>query len=279
MSTSDYCFDTERVPDFAALCERFKGKTLRSPYRSTVPLLSLVEHSAHQWHALLKSWGAPADATIHFEYCVPSAKPGSNPSQTDVMLTSDFTVWAVEAKWTESRYETVAKRLTKQPRYKTIAEGLSRREADLVDAKVTVKGWLQHLNRFATHSLQLEDVSDVVYQVLHRAASACAVATEHGRVPHLIYLHFHPSPLKSSATTKQYFSDLGDLHVLLGSPTDLKFAVVEVPIQPTKAFESIKDLDKSLPATSERVTEALRQGGLFIFGTPITMRIGDSAGS
>jgi hypothetical protein len=69
------------------------------------------------------------------------------------------------------------------------------------------------------------------------------------------------------------------LHVLLGSPTDLKFAVVEVPIQPTKAFESIKDLDKSLPATSERVTEALRQGGLFIFGTPITMRIGDSAGS
>ena len=259
MNSSRYCFDTEGVPDFAALCERFAGKPLQSPYRSTVPLLSLVEHSRDQWNALLQSLGAPTDAKVHFEYCVASAKPGGNPSQTDALFTSDSTVWAVEAKWTEPRYETVAKRVSKP-------------ESDGADPLVTLNGWLKHLNRFAAQPLQAKDVSDVVYQVLHRAASACAVATANGGVPYLVYLHFHPSPLKNSATTSQYTSDLWDLHALLGSPANVKFAVVEMPIQPTSAFESIKDLDKGSRASSVQVLKALRDGPLFIFGTPIIAR-------
>jgi hypothetical protein len=264
MNSSRYRFDTEAVPDFAALCERFTGKTLRSPYRSTVPLLSLVEHSPQQWNELVKSSGAPTNATVHFEYCVASPKAGGNPSQTDALVMSDSNIWAVEAKWTEPRYETVAKRLSKP-------------ESDGADPKVTVDGWLKHLNRFAAHPLQVEDVKDVVYQVLHRAASTCAVATTQGCIPHLIYLHFHPSPLKTSATTDQYISDLRHLHTLLGRPASLKFAVVEMPLQQTKAFELIKDLDKRSPETSVQVSAALRQGPLFTFGTPTTTRIGHSA--
>ena len=261
---SRYCFDTEAVPDFVALCEQFTGKPLQSPYRSTIPLLSLVEHSRPQWDALLESWGAPANATIHFEYCVASAKPGGNPSQTDALLMSDSTVWAIEAKWTEPRYELVSKRL-------------SRQESDGASPQLTVNGWLEHLHPFAARPLQVADVTDVVYQVLHRAASACAVATAHSCAPHLIYLHFHPSPLKSSATTGQYISDLGRLHALLGNPATVRFAVVEIPLRPTRAFELIKDLDKRSRATSAQVSEALRHGPLFTFGTPTTTPIGDSA--
>lgn len=264
MNSSPYHFDTEAVPDFAALCGRFAGWPLQSPYRSTVPLLSLVEHSPQKWNALLKSWGAPKDATVYFEYCVASAKPGGNPSQTDALLISDSTAWAVEAKWTEPRYETVAKRVSKP-------------ESDGADPLITLNGWLQHLNRFAAKPLQAKDVSDVVYQVLHRAASACAVATAHSCLPYLIYLHFHPSPLRNSATTDQYISDLCRLHALLGSPPNVKFAVVEMPIQLTTAFELIKDLNKRSRATSVKVSEALRHGPLFTFGTPTTTRIGDSA--
>jgi len=259
-----YCFDTEAVPDFAALCERFTGKALRSPYRSTVPLLSLVEHSPQQWSELLKSWGAPPDATVHFEYCVPSPKPGGNPSQTDALIISDSNTWAVEAKWTEPRYETVAQRVSKP-------------ESDGADPNVTVEGWLKHLNRFSAQPLQVEDVKDVVYQVLHRAASACAVASAHACTPQLIYLHFHPSKRTNSATTDEYVSDLRHLHLLLGRPANLKFTVVEVPLQPTKAFEIVKDLDKRSRDTSVHVSAALRQGPLFTFGTPTTTRIGDSA--
>ena len=263
MNASGYCFDTELVLDFAALCKRFAGKPLQSPYRSTVPLLSLIEHSSQRWKALLKSLGASTDLTIHLEYCVASAKSGGHPSQTDALFISDSTVWAVEAKWTEPRYDTVAKRVSKP-------------ESDGGDPLITLNGWLNHLNRFAAQPLQASDVSDVVYQVLHRAASACAVATARSCLPYLIYLHFHPSPLKSSATTSQYITDLGRLHSLLGSPRNLKFAVVEMPIQPTTAFESIKDLSKRSRTTSVKVSEALRHGPLFTFGAPTTTRIGTS---
>jgi hypothetical protein len=173
-------------------------------------LLSLVEHGQQQWRELLHSWGAPEDSAVRFEYRVDSPKAGGNPSQTDALLISSFAVWAVEAKWTEPQYETVAKRLR-------------RLEADGADPRTTLKGWLRHLNLFAARPLHVEDATGVVYQVLHRAASACAVAATLDCKPQLIYLHFHPSLVRSSATTVQYISDLGHLHSVLGSPADVTF--------------------------------------------------------
>ena len=260
MKKSYYHFKSEAIPDFPSLCARFAGKPLQSPYRSTVPLLSLVQHSQQQWNALLDSWGAPHDAPVHFEYCVNSPKPGGNPSQTDALLMSSSTVWAVEAKWTEPRDKTVAKRLSKP-------------EDDGADPRVTLNGWLRHLQPFAAHPLRIEAFGDVVYQVLHRAASACAVATAKRLRPEMVNLHFHPFQLENSTTTAQYVSDLTHLHILLGSPAGLVFRVVELPLEPTAAFESIKGADKHSPATSARVVEALCQGPLFTFGAPTTKQI------
>jgi len=256
MNASRYCFDTVPVPNFAALCTRFAGWPLRSPYRSTIPLLALVERGRSHWMSLLESMGAPTDGTVHFEYCVPSPKAGGNASQTDALLMSDSAVWAIEAKWTEPRYATVAKRLAK-------------RESDGADSRHTLKGWLRHFQPFVTHPLHVNDFKNVVYQVLHRAASACAVATAKGCKPHLIYLHFAPSPLRSSATSDQYVDDLRHLHSLLGRPADLKFSVVDMPIQTTSAFDRIKDLDKRSRATSALVSDALLEGPLFTFGDPV----------
>ena len=45
MTTPRYCFDTKPAADFSALLAHFTGKRLQSPYRSTVPLLDLIEHS------------------------------------------------------------------------------------------------------------------------------------------------------------------------------------------------------------------------------------------
>jgi len=157
MSMTKYCFDTEPVAGIVELCQRMTGKALQSPYRSTVPLLSLVEHNQPEWHSLSALWGAPPDCTVHFEYCVASPKPGGNPSQTDALLMSDTTVWAIEVKWTEPRYETVEKRISKP-------------ELDGADPRTTVDGWLKYLQPFATRYLRVDDVLDVVYQVLHRPA-------------------------------------------------------------------------------------------------------------
>ena len=260
MKTTRYCFDTEPVAGIEKLCEQMAGNALQSPYRSTVPLLSLIEHSQPEWHALLALWGAPPDSMVHLEYCVASPKPGGNPSQTDALLMSDSTVWAVEAKWTEPRYETVAKRISKP-------------ESDGADPRTTVAGWLKYLQPFSGRDLHVDDFGEVVYQALHRAASACAVANTNKLQPHLVYLHFHPSPLPSSATTSQYVSDLRILYALLGSPGVIKFTVAEVPLKPTAAFEVIKDLDRRSRETAVQVKAALCSGPLFTFGTPVLTRV------
>jgi hypothetical protein len=265
MNPPSYCYDINPVSDFAALCECFQGTALQSPYRSTVPLLSLVGHSPGDWQSLLKSWGLPDDVAVHFEYCVASSKVGGNPSQTDAVITSDKRAVAIEAKWTEPRYPTVSSRIRKP-------------EADGGDPRITVRGWLGHLNSFATRPLDVDDVADVVYQVIHRAASACAIAVARNCRPHLVYLHFHPSPHSSSATTAQYARDLQHLHDLLGRPREVSFSVVEMPLRFTDAFESIRNLDKRDKSTSAHVRQALCRGPLFTFGTPTARLIEGGAG-
>jgi hypothetical protein len=260
MRTQEYRFDTQPVDGIKGLCRRLTGKALQSPFRSTVPLLSLIEHSQPAWHALLGELKAPAGGTIHFEYCVPSPKVDGNPSQTDALLTSDTTVWAIEAKWTEPRYETVAKRI-------------ARPEADGTDARATAAGWLTYLQPFATRELRVEDALGLVYQVVHRAASACFVASAKQLRPHLVYLHFHPSLLASSATTEQYISDLRDLKAAMGTTDDMSFTVVEMPLEPTPAFEAIKGLDKRDRGSAGKVKEALCSAALFAFGQPTVTRI------
>jgi hypothetical protein len=250
-----YCFDTEPAADFAALCARMTGKALRSPYRSTVPLLSLIEHSQPQWRSLLICLGAPPDGTISFEYCVPSPKANGNPSQTDALVMSGSKVWGIEAKWTEPRYETVARRV-------------SRLEADGADPCKTVQGWLEYLQPCASRALHVDDFAGAVYQTVHRAASVCAVAAEKKLQPELVYLHFHPSPMASTATTKQYVSDLCHLRSLLGPGSGLGMKVVEVSLEPTAGFEAIQGLNKRLTETATKVTAALCAGPLFEFQAP-----------
>jgi hypothetical protein len=118
--------------------------------------------------------------------------------------------------------------------------------------------------------LQLGQFSDVVYQLVHRAASACAVATERGCRPELVYLHFHPSPLASSATTAQYAADLTHLRGLIGNAAGFPFRVVDMPLAYTPAFAAIKGLDKGNPASAAQVKAALAAGPLFAFGMPVT---------
>jgi hypothetical protein len=256
-----YCFDTDPMADFRKLCECMKGKPLQSPYRSTVPLLSLVEHSRPNWRELLTNLGAPPDSTTYFEYCVPSPKANGNPSQTDALIMSKSKVWGIEAKWTESRYETVERRIRKP-------------EADGADPRKTVEGWLGYLQPYASRPLLIDDFADAVYQTVHRAASACAVATAKQLRPELVYLHFHPSPSRKTATTAQYVSDLRHLRALLGVESGLGITVVEMSLEPTAAFREIQDLDRHQRVSADTVLAALCHGPLFEFRAPEVTVIG-----
>lgn len=166
---------------------------------------------------------------------------------TDIMVISGESSLAVEAKWTEPRYDTVGEWLEKG------SNKLNHREV--------LTGWLSLLQQQAQRTLNVGDFSDAVYQMVHRAASACAA----GGNPQLAYLVFKPSPDPRTADMQTIHDDLTHLWNLLGNPKRFPFYLVEVQLSPTAAFDAIASLPKGNEATNEAVRDALCNEPLFDF--------------
>jgi len=218
---------------------RYAADEFESPCRSTVPLLSWLKHEQPKVSSLLRAMDMPTGYNLHLEYRVKPPKCSGRASHTDLMVISGESSLAVEAKWTEPRYETVGKWLTKG------SKPHNRREV--------LKGWLSLLQEHAQHTLQPEDFSDAVYQMVHRAASACKA----GKIPRLAYLVFKPSPDPKPAAIPKLRDDLTHLWSLLGNPNGFPFYLVEVQLSPTPAFKAIAPLPKGHKETAPLVKAAL----------------------
>ncbi len=271
LATTRY-FDREPVSDFSSLVQKYGAGDFASPFRSTVPLLSLVEHDWPLFERILAGLGISRHATLHFEFKVDSRQAGGRASQTDAMVMTDSLALAIEAKWTEPRYPTVGERLKRLPRLSTRGRTFSKAEYQAFQRNF-VAGWLELLAPHACTTLALDAFGRAVYQTVHRAASACGVAKR----PTLVYLHFVPalgSLAAGAATTEQYAADLHHLHALLGHPSGFPFYVVELPLEPTVAFDGVRDLPKRASGTERAVRKALVAVALFRFGDPRVIRIG-----
>ncbi len=240
-------FDREPVSDFRSLLSKYNAKEFASPCRSTVPLLSLIKDGWPVFQELLAACHLPPDSNLHFEFRVLPPKGRGNPSHTDVMVFSADNALALEVKWSEPRYGTVRD---------WIRQGRSPE-----NRRKVMTGWLELLQPQAARPLRLEDFSDAVYQMVHRAASACA----QGKRPQLAYLQFTPLPDGQKADSEQNYTDLTDLHRLLGHPSGFPFHLIEVQVMPTDAFRSIERLPKGSSKTAEAVTAALLGASLFKF--------------
>jgi hypothetical protein len=113
-------------------------------------------------------------------------------------------------------------------------------------------------------------MADVVYQMLHRAASAMAT----GLSPSLLYLHFEDPEAPLGASASEYKTDLGVLYDNLGRPSGFHFYVAEQPIRRTAAFRNIENLSRTQPSTSTAVRAAIKAGPLFTYGEAVVERIG-----
>ncbi|MDE0332469.1 MAG: hypothetical protein OXL41_11430 [Nitrospinae bacterium] len=149
----------------------------------------------------------PRSVCLNFEYKVPVQCGRGPASQTDLMLISGEVCVAIEAKFTEPKYETVAQWLVKGK--------------DIENRKKVLKGWLGLLSP----ELKETDVADLTYQLIHRAASACyPKAKSH----HLVYQVFDVN----SAQKEEYLCDLQILRGLV-SPDRLSIHLVECSIRRT----------------------------------------------
>jgi hypothetical protein len=209
-----------------------------------------------------------SEYSLHFEYQVkPSGVPG-NASHTDAMAVASDAAAAIEAKWTEPRYETVASRLKNRVARLSAGDSNLLQQAE-VSQRAVIEAWFNMLAPFATQTLNSDLGGDVVYQVLHRAASVAAIS----RAPHLIYLHFEPSPLRSALSEGDYVADLSRLYALMGKPANFPFYVVTIPAKPTSGFDRSAALEKGIEETDLKVRQAIVSGRLFEFGTPIINKI------
>jgi hypothetical protein len=174
-----------------------------SPTRSTVPLLSFLKHGGPLLQDLLaETVGGSDPAGIHVEYTVDPPKGQGKASQTDAMLLRNEHACALEAKWTEPPYSDVRT---------WIAEGKNRENREAV-----LSGWLSLLQDFTGRALKVEDFGQTTYQMVHRAASACAA----GRRPFLAYLQFSPLPGSGPVDSGPLRRGLSHLKALLGAPSD-----------------------------------------------------------
>lgn len=245
-------FDTEMASGFDTLLPKFEAGAFASPFRSTVPLVAFAKDNWSGVKTLLSACGLSEEVEVHFEFKVNSPKGNGNPSHTDAMVLSATHACAVEAKWTEPRYDTVEKRLKRK----------DPKDPEGVNAEAFVGGWLELLQPFAAKPLRLNDFSMAVYQMVHRAASAAAMS----RSPSLIYLHFDLAGRLGGTSTDQYYTDLTYLHNLLGKPLNFPFHMIEVEIKPTSVFSALEHLKKGSPETDLAVRSGLLSGRLFEFG-------------
>ncbi len=206
------------VTSFADLLKQYGDGELASPRRSTVPLLSYWRHPDARLQEFASALGLPigAGAELHFEYHVPVQQGRGKASCTDLLLRSGDVAVAVEAKWTEPRYETVETWLGGQA---------SGNRSDVLN------GWLGLLSARGDNPLTPEAVSELPYQLIHRAASACHPKAS---ARWLVYHIF-----SNGAASDEYKDDLTMLKPLLESCTSMHIRLVRTEVASTARHDAL----------------------------------------
>ncbi len=224
------------ISSYDKLLDCYKNNEFNSPKRSTVPLLSYWRIPDQRAIELSKALGFELSRSVclNFEYKVPAQCGRSKAaSRTDLILISGDVCVAIEAKFTEPRYETVTQWLTTDNRMKVL------------------KGWLSLLSP----DLKKNDVYDLPYQLVHRAASACY---PDAKSRHLVYQVFDVD----SAKRERYLSDLRKLRNLL-NPDRMSIHLVECSIQRTPVQECLeRRQDNRESNLHEHVLPGLKNGAL-----------------
>jgi hypothetical protein len=162
------------------------------------------------------------------------------------MITTLTGAVAVEAKYTEPRYETVGQWLGTSP---------------TPNRQAVLAGWLGHIAaRTDSPPLDPSVVLRLPYQLVHRTASVCAVVRPARAVVYQVFAETVPS---------YYLDDLRQLQALLPKACPMTFAVLACRAEPLARMAGLTGLPKGTAETGRRVREALLEGPLFTFPEPV----------
>ena len=215
-----WAFSGSDVAGHDAVFDRYPVQEFDSPTRSTIPLLEYWRSPDERLRELTAALGLPLPTRVelNFEHTVYPPRGRGKASCTDLMVISAELVIAIEAKWTERRYETVEDWLR-----------------DSENRTEVLRGWCELLEQRGANPIRKGDLYGLPYQMIHRAASAChpqGVATSRW----LIYMLFE-------TTTKErdeYLLDLRRLRDVLGAESTLGIALAECTIEPSERLIQLR---------------------------------------
>jgi hypothetical protein len=219
--------------------------------RSTIPLLCYWRDHNRALETLSRALDLPDLLTAHIEFEAQTESVGrAEPSHTDVMLTSPSASVAVEAKWTEPEYQTVAIWKTKVRKPLPV-----------------ITHWLDRLRPFAEPPGP-DAVSNLVYQMLHRCASACEPGRQIAAMVYLVFTDQEHSADRYATALKKFVETV--------RPTSrLRVRLIEIPMKKTPEYYRIEKLLAQKPLHHPRfrpasiMRRAVRHGELFEFLEPI----------
>lgn len=238
----EWFYKGQGLTGFDALLDGYPAEDFDSPTLSTIPLLAHWRFPRPRIRELANALGMPTPQRVRldFEHRVNPPRGKGNASQTDLMLISPELSVAIEAKWTESRYETVGSWLSGKKNRQTV-----------------LRGWFDLLKRRGAGPILQRDVRDLPYQMVHRAASACHADDTANRW--LVYQVF------DATTTKrhEYLTDLKCLREALGPESQLGIALAECRIKPSSSLADLRQrLAAREPHLHAPVLQKVRQGTL-----------------
>lgn len=250
---TDLFLDLQPAASIDRLIEALPARALASPRRSTVPLLDYWRSPEARIVDLYRRIGigeAPAEARLHCEFAVPVRAGRGKPSFTDLMIVTKGSAIAIEAKFTEPRYETVDAWLRG-------GRGSNR--------NTVFEGWLTLIRPVAGASINARDLTGLPYQLVHRLASACSIdAPRHA----LVYQVFGPS------TASHYADDLNTLAQAIDAKAKLGIFVLRCPFLPGDAYRAlVQRWDEGERDMDLHVRAALTAAPLLSFAEPTLVAI------
>lgn len=241
------------VPDYPSLVRAYSDHDLASPYRSTVPLLAYWSTTEQRLPAFLEELGIVSQdhEVSAFEYKVPVQAGVGNDSHTDLMLVLRSQAIAIEAKYTEPPYEVVGDWLGASPSQ---------------NRELVLRGWLRLINRATESDLDILDVRDCTYQLIHRTASVCETGKQARAV---VYQCFDPT----EEHLYHYYRQLSFLSGLIKKPQCLSFFLYGVVIRKSSTYQRLQaDWDAGSRDLSLEVKQGLISEFLMDFDDPIIRR-------
>ena len=197
---------------------------------------------------LPSSWSDRVD--LHFEYAVPVQRGRGKPSYTDLMILGDDVAVAIEAKFTEPRYESVGTWL-----------GLKQtsNRADVLD------GWIRAIEAVTEAAVDRDIVGELPYQLIHRTASVCCVSRRKRVVAYQVFGH-SPEPY--------YAQDLERFASAMVARDHISFFIVRSAFHATSAYaQLVARWDAGERSIGTDVRDALISGPLLEFAEPVAIPI------